>query len=277
MVSLCLVLECAHADRCICLMRTYSPDIKNNAFDTTLFSPVGLHLYDTYDNVLNAGLSDHPYSADIFDQIARFEPELTQHPIWETANAAFRTLEKDAETALRSLLQQADAKTRTAGAQTHTYGVANFMKPGQSRAVLDKLKLSLGPHALQSLRKYLIFLRFRNCRLYGKLLKLASEHSLFLRKRGTPSSPKHEPVRLGDEKVVPLSDWVELLKSFTCFFTGLAADRCETFDFVCECIHRRYSNIQDAEICLGVASTPAEYIMSASCFGVIEEGGVGNQ
>ena len=120
-------------------------------------------------------------------------------------------------------------------------------------------------------RWYLIFLRFRNSYRYGKILKLANDGSLFLRRRASLLSPKHYPMRLGDDKRDPLSDWVGILKGFACFFNASSLTRCETYNFICESIHRRYNNIQEAEICVGVASEPDEYILSASCFGFVEE------
>lgn len=231
--------------------------------------PVGLHVYDTYNNEHSKGLTKHPFQRGVFDQMKQCSPALERHPAWETALSAFYTLENDAETAARSLLQQADAKPRT----SQLFGVG-CAKPMPNR--IDKPKLSLAPHSLRSLQKYLIFLRFRNSYKYGKLLKLANGGSLFLRKLGSSLSPKHYPLRLSEDRVEPLSDWVMILQSFTCFFTGLSSDRCDSYDFICECIHRRYNNIQNAEICIGVASEPEEYILSASCFGFVEECGAGH-
>ncbi|KAH8109534.1 kinase-like protein [Phellopilus nigrolimitatus] len=227
---------------------------------------VGLHVYDTYKNELTTGLSDHPFSRGVFDQIRRHVPEVTEDPAWEEANSAFRALENDSETAIRSLLQQLNSKTRL----SQMYGLSSAKKNDRS----DKPKLSLGRHSVQALQKYLIFLRFRNRDTYEKLLKLANEGSLFLRNWGTHRSWKH-PIWLGNDKRQPFSDWIELLKSFTCFFTGSDSKKC-TVAFIFDCIHRRFKNIQDAEICIGISSEPDEYILSASCFGVVEEDGVGN-
>ena len=226
--------------------------------------PVGLHVYTTSNKVYSKGVTENPFLRGVFDQMKDCVPDLVHHPLWDSTLSAFQTLEKDAETAARSLLQQADAKPRTSqltGVEPRRH-ISNR---------LDRPKLTLAPHSLRSLQKYLIFLRFRNSYRYGKILKLANDGSLFLRRRASLLSPKHYPMRLGDDKRDPLSDWVGILKGFACFFNASSLTRCETYNFICESIHRRYNNIQEAEICVGVASEPDEYILSASCFGFVEE------
>ncbi|THH05918.1 hypothetical protein EW145_g4447 [Phellinidium pouzarii] len=227
---------------------------------------VGLHIYDTYKNELTTGLNHYPFSRDVFDQIKRYEPEITKQPEWDTACSAFRAFEKDAETAIRSLVQQVNSKPR----HSQLYGVSSASEAIRS----VKPKLSLGRHAMQSLQKYLIFLRFRNRDTYAKLLKLASEGCLFLRDRNADLS-RFQRLRPGDNRRESMTDWKELLKSFIIFFSTDPSQH-RTTSFVHECIHRRYENIQDAEICIGLASEPDEYILSAACFGVVEEDGAGN-
>ena len=169
---------------------------------------------------------------------------------------------------MRSLLQQADAKPRPRVQRPYGLSLGLGKPPSQ----LEKPKLSLGPHSMRSLQKYLIFLRFRNGPKYIKLLGLARAGSLFMRRRGTTSYPNEYEVRLRDDRGDAFSDWVEMLRGFTYFITGAPSECSGAFDFICECIHRRYNTIQQVELCVGVASEPDEYILSSFCFGeVVDE------
>lgn len=225
--------------------------------------PIGLHVYDTYNNVLRSGLSDRPFSPGVFDQILSSVPEIEKDPIWKTVNSAFRALEEDAETAIRSLLQQSSSKSRPGPATTTSF----------ARGQLGSAKFSLSRHSLCSLQKYLIFLRFRNRDTYVKLVQRASRGRLFCREQ----LPAVESYEVESNDRGPMSDFTELLKSFTNFLSRVPSCETSSFDFICECIHRRFSNIQEAEICIGLSPEPDEYILGASCFGLLaEEDGVGN-
>ena len=139
-------------------MRNYSP--------SSAPLHIGLHVFDTYKNELS-GLNDRPFSKHVFDPIEKLVPEIVKCPEWGKANAAFHALERDAETAIRSLLQQVNSKPRF----SQLSGL-NWDKRGMPHS--EKPKLNLGRHALISLQKYLLFLRFRNCDDFQRLLKLAS-------------------------------------------------------------------------------------------------------
>ncbi|KAI5117036.1 hypothetical protein M0805_004743 [Coniferiporia weirii] len=252
---------------------------------------VGLHVFDTYRNELSTGLSDHrafSRESGVFDHILCAAPAVEHTPEWHAACTAFRALEKDAETAIRSLIQQVDSKPRF----SHMYGAGmgtgmgmglgsagthgNRTGAGSAAHGDTRARLSLGRHALQSLQRYLLFLRFRNRETYKKLLELTGGGGLFLSHR-IASLPAHERVQLRScdgHSHEPLSDWKKLLRNFTAFLSGSTENK--PISFIRECIHRRYESMQDAEICIGLAAEPDEYILSASCFGVVEEDGVGN-
>lgn len=241
-------------------MYNYSP--------TSVPPYIGLHVYDTYKNELSTGLNDRPFSNGVFDPIERLVPEIVKRPEWGEANAAFHALERDAETAIRSLLQQVDSKPRF----SQLSGL-NWDKRNASRN--EKPKMTLGRHALQSLQKYLIFLRFRNRDTFPRLLELANTGYLFsMMAWGSPGA-LHETTELEGEEHSPFLDWIQLLKSFTCFLSGDYAAH-KSVAFICDCIHRRYENIMDIEVCIGVSPEPDEYIMSAACCGAVEEDGLGN-
>ncbi|KAL5485627.1 hypothetical protein ACEPAI_6668 [Sanghuangporus weigelae] len=237
-------------------------------FSPTSVSPyIGLHVYDTYKNELSTALNDRPFSKGVFDRIEQLAPEIVKRPEWEEANTAFNMLEKDAETAIRSLLQQVDSKPRVSQLSGSGWDRQNTMR-------FDKPKLSLGRHALQSLQKYLIFLRFRNRDMYARLLKLANTGYLFSTKSWGSPRALYEIAQLEGGAHSPFLDWVKLLKSFTCFLSGDCESH-KSVAFICDCIHRRYENMLDVDVCIGVSPEPDEYIMSASCFGDVEEDGSG--
>ena len=254
--------------RTIYIWRVHSPVDMCNFSPSSVSPYIGLHVFDTYKNELSTALNDRPCSKGVFDQIVRLAPEIIKRPEWEEVNAAFNALEKDAETAIRSLLQQVDSKPRSS-----QLSGAGWEKRSTA-ARFDKPKLSLGRHALQSLQKYLIFLRFRNRDMYARLLKLANAGHLFSTSSWGSPRTLHEIAQRGGDAHSPFLDWVKLLKSFTCFLSGDYASH-KSFAFICDCIHRRYENMLDVDVCIGVAPEPDEYIMSASCFGDVEEDGSG--
>jgi len=208
----------------------------------------GLHVYDTYQNVLKTGISECPFAQGVFEQIERYIPEITKHKAWTEANEAFQVLEKDAETAIHSLLHQVESKTKS----NQPYGLAAAKQTWRP----ESMRVTLGRHSLHSVQKYLMFLRFRNRDTFGNFLQRVSKR----RKSSVHNDPLH--------------NWTDLLRGFTAFFKGGTGDGdTEAFNFICECIHLKYSNIKSAEVCIGLAPEPDEYILSASCFGVVEEDG----
>ncbi|KLO05503.1 kinase-like protein [Schizopora paradoxa] len=215
----------------------------------------GLHVYDSYQNMLKTGYNECPFAQGVFDQIERYIPEITKHRAWAEANEAFQVLEKDAETAIHSLLHQVESKTRS----NQPYGLAAAKQTWRP----ESMRVTLGRHSLHSLQKYLMFLRFRNRETFGNFLQRVS-------KRRKSSVQLQE-----NDTIDPLRNWADLLQGFSAFFkggTGASGDT-EAFNFICECIHLRYSDIESAELCIGLAPEPDEYILSASCFGVLEEDG----
>ncbi len=205
-------------------------------------------MYDTYQNVLKTGISECPFAQGVFDQFERYIPEITKHKAWTEANEAFQVLEKDAETALHSLLHQVELKTKS----NQPYGLAAAKQTWRP----ESMRVTLGRHSLHSVQKYLMFLRFRNRYTFGNFLQRVSKR----RKSSVHRDPLH--------------NWTDLLRGFTAFFKGGTGDGdAEAFNFICECIHLRYGNIKSAEVCIGLAPEPDEYILSASCFGVVEEDG----
>ena len=211
------------------------------------FLSTGLHVFDVNKNELSTGSNKHPYSFEPFDPIRRAVPRIVDKPEWVAANNAFSALEREAETAIRSLMQQVDTKLQP----SKLYGINTSRKDLRK---LGKSQLSLGIHALQSLQKYLIFLRFRNRREFWTLLKLStkSQHG------GSLSTLK--------EKNREHLDTRKLLESFTCFLTQDYIAH-QNISFVADCIHKNYKNLGEAELCLGVSPEPDEYILSPACFG----------
>lgn len=241
---------------------TLTPGYRDGRHDISPFEQphAGLHAFDTYTNELKTGVNKRPFSNGIFDGIKGAHPEITDCPEWERANAAFYSLEKDAETAIRCLLQQVNSRPR----------LPKVYSPGPA-ARLDRPKLSLGRHALQALQKYLIFLRFRNRDTYLNLLQRARLGALFVRDTSLRLYERQPrwPTLPHIDRTESLSDWVELLRSFTCYFTGNASEH-KPISFIRECIHNRYESIQNAEICIGLAVEPDEFVLSPSCFGEVE-------
>ncbi|TDL14291.1 kinase-like protein [Rickenella mellea] len=208
--------------------------------------PYGLHIYDVYNDVVNIGCDSNLPCSTIFHHIEKDVPALLSQPIWHEANAAFVSLEKEAETAIRSLLQQVNSGRPPSG-----------VPDARGRA-----KLSMGRHSLQVLMKYLTFLQFRNSLKFCELLENAG------------CGQAHDGPCTCDGA---LSRWLVVLAGFTEYLGGNNGGKCSPeFDHVYESIHEKYRDIQDAEICVGMAAESDEYILKASCFGILEEDGSGN-
>ena len=201
---------------------------------------------------------------------------LLEHPIWVKLNSTFNTLEREAETAIRSLIQQISTKTRT-------------QSTNPSRAP-DGARLSLGRHSIQALKKYLIFLRFRNLEVYKELIGRAERGVLFGKHKRAQSTepPTPNPLSPRYESPPPLStsssitavceyddliNWELLAESFVKFFEGgLDGDNdTSQFKFIYEVIHRRFSAIQEVELCVGSATDTDEFVLSPTCFGIVDD------
>jgi hypothetical protein len=204
---------------------------------------------------------------------------LLETPIWQILNSSFNTLEKEAETAIRSLIQQMTARTRT--------------QATSSSKASEGAQLSLGRHSAQALKKYLIFLRFRNLEVYKVLIKRAELGVLFGRhKRAQSSEPATSRSRYKSPSAPPnspdvsetceyddLINWVRLSESFVKFFEGgtYGENVTHQFKFIYEIIHRRFSAIHEVEICVGAATETDEFILSPMCFGVVDDSNPASQ
>lgn len=202
-------------------------------------------------------------------------PEFIDTPMWTKLNKTFNSLEREAETAIRSIIQQASVKSRTSHAVN----------------ILENAPMSLGRQSLQALKKYLLFLRFRNVNVdrYKALVERAKSGILFGRHRkraqsSEPSTPLPSSIPspmsrasslVDEDDYDDLANWILLSESFVKFFEGGTYGESNThqFNFVHETIHRRFSSIQEVELCVGMASEPDEFILNESCFGVVDDGG----
>ena len=203
--------------------------------------------------------------------------ELTDTPIWTKLNNTFNSLEREAETAIRSVIQQISTKSRTTTITAKS---------------LENVPLTLGRQSLQALKKYLLFLRFRNVDVYKELIQRARRGVLFGRRRRAqssgPTSPKpassssatsppftRSSSITGVDEYDELVNWVLLSESFVKFLEGgtYGENDSHQFNFIYEVIHRRFSAIQEVEICVGVATEPDEFVLSAACFGIVDDGG----
>lgn len=250
-----------HSCRSACDYLLFSPSPDRNFNPGTEAQPIGLHVYDPLKYELTSGCNVKR-SHNIFAQMESMAPpEFHEHAVWRRLNNAFTSLEQEAETAIRSVIHKVTAKSRSAVTTS-----------------IEGTKLTLGKHSLRALKKYLLFLRFRHVDAYQELLRLAH--------RGVLSSGASKKTSLfgcsgaaassgmnWSNSCSGLAGWVQLSEFFIMFFEGGTSGDYDvkTFNFVCEMIHPRFNSILEIELCVGMAAEPDEFILTSSCFGIVDD------
>ncbi|KAH6873773.1 TKL/TKL-ccin protein kinase [Coprinopsis sp. MPI-PUGE-AT-0042] len=225
-----------------------------------------IHLYDVYDNDLAEINQAPPTSRSIFADIAcnsDGEPititEETQR-IYDDAEEAFDTLQEDAMVALDSMTSQLQPLGLL---ETSTSDI---------RSVPELVTLPRS--GLSQLRRYLVFIRFRNSPGYSTILwrlraseagatahASAFKHFLIRMKRRYMLECFADFLR-GDDRRWSRGHLQELGLSSDSKFVGLVRDVMERYCW----------GLLESEICLGVTEEEHEFVIPGCCYGILDDG-----
>jgi hypothetical protein len=214
-----------------------------------------VHKYDVYDNELSE-IHQSPFvSRPIFQDIYSDDLDSETVKIYEQANEEFLLLEHQSEASFADILH------RTIWSDAE-----------QPR------KVSLDRSEVEAIRKYLIFIRFRNSAGYSKTIA-----SLREAEEGNPDEgsvyPAYRPIFVRIRKRFILRQFISFLKHTSsdtdashlrldngAYSAGATLDKFrETMKLYCW-------RLCGAEICLGVASEDQEYMLPDCVFGTLDEG-----
>lgn len=223
--------------------------------------PPRVHLYDVYDNTLKEIHSAPPQPASIFKDLLitdDLEPATTK--AFEEAEGVYSALESTARSTLKAVLSETVL---------------------ESPSPPTRKSLSIPVAGLEAVRKYALFLRFRNGSGYRHVVE--SLHRTYQTQLESTSASSIYPVF---HTIMIQLHIRHILREIVKFLTyspevevGLKrrpAPELPTVDFQSEGFQRimeRYCwRLCNAEVSLGFATEEQEFIMSDTCFGMLVEG-----
>jgi hypothetical protein len=210
-----------------------------------------VHIYDVHDNELSETRHSLPQSGSIFKEL-NGDPASTEFV--QAAEQAFYHLEFKAESTLARLIEL----TYTSGTPTRTTSFCCDRK------------------SVESLSRYLTFLRFRNSAKYREILQslvvpVEEDHQGII-------YPAYRPMITELRRRAILREFVRFLR-----YTADDSDpshprdprpdhRSASLDAFRDAMNLYCWRLCDAEVCIGVASEDQEFILPDSCFGTLDEG-----
>lgn len=215
-----------------------------------------MHVYDVYDNELMElhQLPNEPKS--VFQDLKIDFLEIETRRALEYAEDAFSLLETDTRAALNTLLE------RTVWSEGSYAG---------------KKSLPYDRRTVETLRKYFVFLRFRNSEGYRQTVR-SLEQSHQIQQQDGNLYPAFRPL-------IAQHRLRFILRTFVEFFQHKSSDTSS----VKPCLEQTVPEgaltnsfqdmmdlycwrMCDAELCIGVATDDQEFILSDRCFGSLDEG-----
>ncbi|KAL0948376.1 hypothetical protein HGRIS_010958 [Hohenbuehelia grisea] len=214
-----------------------------------------VHIYDMYENELTETRRMPEKARSVFqdfhDEDMANHASLRCKQTLADAEAAFEELESDAEKTLLELMR-------------------SIPEPSESHG--HKTVLPMDKHAIDRLRTYLVFLRFRNCTEYTNII----------------ASMRDRTPTIQDSAMLmtfrPFFSQIRrrlILKSFLKFLRHPLQVREEDRpppppvhdrrDPYQEAVNQYCWRFCEAEVCLGIASEKAEFIVTNTCFGTLNE------
>lgn len=211
-----------------------------------------VHIYDVYDNELSETLQPPVETRTVFHD---FKLGLLAHSLIQSAEQAFYDLESDAEQILADLVER-------------TYSNGNPTR--MNSFFFDRQRLA-------TLRKYLVFLRFRNSVKYHDIL-----HSLEGPIKEGPTGaifPAYQPEIAEHHRRI-------ILRAIIIYLQHSPGDSLPSrsrdpdwkpmegglFDALQTAMYTYCWRLCDAELCIGIASEEQEFILPNACFGTLDEG-----
>lgn len=226
-----------------------------------------IHLYDVYDNELGELNEAPPTSRSIFADIAcnsDGEPiTITEETrrIYDDAEEAFNKLQEDAMVTIDSITYQLQPPP-------------DILELSTSDMCSVPDAVTLPRSGLSQLRRYLVFVRFRNSPGYSTILwrlraseagatahASAFKHFLIRMKRRYMLECFADFLR-GDDRRWSRGHLQELGLSSDSKFVGLVRDIMERYCW----------GLLEAEICLGLTEEEHEFIIPSCCYGILDDG-----
>ncbi|KAF8151656.1 kinase-like domain-containing protein [Crassisporium funariophilum] len=218
--------------------------------------PPRVHIYDVYENELSETHQPPKGRDSIFKDLDIGSLDSETRKVLDDAEAAFAHLESDAQTALSDLL----GRTVWSG---ETY--------------VGKKSLSFDRRAVETLRKYFVFLRFRNSAGY--------RHTVQSLEESYQSQPRDGLVYPAFRPLIVQVRLRFVLRRFKEFLNHTSSDGISvrsrpeepaahgaSVDPFQDAMNLYCWRMCEAELCIGVATDDQEFMLSDCCFGTLDEG-----
>jgi len=211
--------------------------------------PLRVHVYDVYNNDLREVYHESTEDVSIFQDLNINELYVGARRLLQEANHAFSRLELVTQSALNDILDR---------------GLRS-----QGRNDMNQTSMAFSRVSVMALRKYFVFLRFRNGPGYKKTLQSLADAcqeptlSQFLITQDRLCRVLLEFIRFfdyGTDDDFPAA-WLRKQN------TGVAA-----MDDFLKLMEEYCWRFCEAEICIGIATEEQEFILSERCYGTLDEG-----
>ncbi|KAF8196982.1 kinase-like domain-containing protein [Pholiota molesta] len=225
-----------------------------------------LHIYDVCTNELRE-THDPPYdSPSIFDDLDIGYLTVDTSEKLSEAEALFSQLEHEAHDALKDLLDRTIWGDERGAFQRTRNGTATTNSIAFTRK------------ATETLRKYFLFLRFRNSDGYNKIVEsLKDGYQSNLRLHDGLNFPGFRPIIVQHRLRYIIQGFIAFFKHSTTE-TSLSARHKETgildvpLDAFRDLMDVYCWRLIDSEMCIGIATDDQEFILSDKCYGTLDEG-----
>ncbi|KAF9552877.1 kinase-like protein [Agrocybe pediades] len=217
--------------------------------------PPRVHVYDVYDNDLTEIYKPPKGALSVFHDLDPGFLQTETRRVLASAEEAFFKLESETEHILIDLLERT-------------------IWSGENCA--QKKSLPFSRQSVETLRKYFVFLRFRNSAGYRQTVESLEQDYQVQDKDGSVYSAYRPFVVQHRLRYI--------LRSFIKFFAHTSADtdtlrsRAEPINADCavnsfqEAMETYCWGLCEAELCMGVATEDQEFILSDRCYGTLDEG-----
>jgi hypothetical protein len=225
-----------------------------------------LHIYDVCTNELRETHEPTYDSPSIFDDLDIGYLTVDTAEKLSEAEALFSQLEHEAHDALKDLLDRTIWGDERGAFQRTRNGTATTNSIAFTRK------------ATETLRKYFLFLRFRNSDGYTKIVEsLKDGYQSNLRLHDGLNFPGFRPIIVQHRLRYIIQGFIAFFKHSTTE-TSLSARHKETgildvpLDAFRDLMDVYCWRLIDSEMCIGIATDDQEFILSDKCYGTLDEG-----
>jgi hypothetical protein len=212
-----------------------------------------VHIYDVYDNELNEAYEIPNSDRTIFQDFDSGFLDVETQKIPKEVEKSFTKLEFDAQSVVTDLLD------RTVWSEENT-----------------KRSIPFNRRDVETLRKYFVFLRFRNSVAYRQMVVTLEESSHEEPKDGQIFNA-YRPVIVQLRKRYILRGFIDFLEHS--WADGVIRSRSDqrlptgwSVDTFQDVMNLYCWRLCEAEVCVGIASEDQEFMLADCCFGSLDEG-----